>query len=209
MIIHDCEQGSLEWLNLRLGIPTMSQADKLMTPKTRKPSGSQHKYRAELLAEWLLGQPLDAGSSQFMERGTDQEKDARKWYEFDREVKVKQVGFITTEDGLIGGSPDGLRDEDGVIEIKVLAAKNHVLHMLGDDPDYIGQCQGLLWLTDRDWVDFISYNTDLPPVVHRVERDPEWIEAFVPVVTEFSKSLEADKKRLAEHKITRPWNFVA
>ena len=57
------EQGSAEWALSRLGIPTASCYDRLLTPKTRKPSASRHAYRAELMAEWLMGQPLDWGTT--------------------------------------------------------------------------------------------------------------------------------------------------
>ena len=32
MIIHEVEQGSGDWLKLRLGIPTASEFDKIITP---------------------------------------------------------------------------------------------------------------------------------------------------------------------------------
>ena len=38
MIIHDVEQGTQEWLRVRFGVITASNADKILTPKTKKPS---------------------------------------------------------------------------------------------------------------------------------------------------------------------------
>ena len=78
MKIHDMEQGTLEWMTIRIGIPTASRFDSLLTPKTRKPSGGRPRHRAELLAEWLLGQPLEWGTSAWMDRGTEMEGEARK-----------------------------------------------------------------------------------------------------------------------------------
>lgn len=199
-------QGSHEWVQARLGIPTASQADRLMTPKSKKPSASQAKYRAELLAEYLQGQPLDAGSSGFMERGKEDEDEARKWYEFERDTEVEQVGFVTRDDGLFGGSPDGLVGDDGIVEIKVPAIHTHVFYMLGEDPDYMGQCQSYIYLMDRQWVDVVSYHHHLPSVVNRVERDEEYIEPFVEILDRFLLTLEEDKKRLAHHRIVRPWD---
>lgn len=200
MKIHDVEQGTPEWLQLRLGIPTASQFDRLLTPKTWKPAAARFKYRAELLAEWLLGYPIDNGSSQFMERGTGMEAEARRWYEFERGITVTRVGFLTRDDGLVGGSPDALVGEDGVLEIKCPGAVQHVLSMLGEEPDYIGQCQGLMYLTGRRWVDFLSYNPVLPPVLKRVERDEDYVTALAAVIDSFIAGLELDKAALAEHR---------
>lgn len=199
-------QGSVEWMRLRLGIPTASEFDRLVTPKTHKPSAARDGYRAELLAEWLLGQPEDWGSSDWMERGRAQEAEARRWYEFDRDVDVEQVGFVARDDGLVGGSPDGLVGDDGGLEIKVLSPKNHVLHLLGEEPGYVGQVQGLMHLTGRSWWDVLLYHHQLPKVVRRIERDEDYLAALVPVLDEFVERVEADKERLAEHRVERPWD---
>lgn len=206
MKVHDVEQGSPAWMKLRLGIPTSSEFDRIITPARLAPSAGQRTYRGELLAEWLLGQPLENGSSGWMDRGRDLEAEARKWYAFDRAVDVRQVGFVSTDDGLVGCSPDGLVGTVGGLEIKCLSAQNHVMAMLGEADDYKGQVQGALWLTGCEWWDLVFYNPDLPPVVKRVEPDPEWREAFEPEIRAFVEQIEADKERLAAHKVTRPWD---
>lgn len=206
MIVHDVEQGGEGWMKLRLGIPTSSQFDRIITPARLNSSSAQKKYRAELLAEWLLGQPAEWGSSGWVERGTDLEGEARDYYAFERGVDVEQVGFISTDNGLVGCSPDGLVGDAGGLEIKCLSAANHVLAMLGESDDYKGQIQGSLWLTGREWWDLCFYNPDLPPVIRRIEPDPEWQEAFEPEIEAFVERLEADKERLAEHRVTRPWD---
>lgn len=204
MIIHDVRQGGEEWMRLRLGIPTASQFDRLLTPKTRKPAAARAKYRAELLTEWLLGQPLEWGSSTWMDRGTGMEDEARRFYEFERDAEVERTGFISRQDGQAGGSPDGLVGRDGGLEIKCPAALQHVQYMLGDDLEYVGQVQGYMYLTGRAWWDVISYNPALPPVITRVARDEDYIGALVPVLDEFVKQLERDKSQLAEHRLRGP-----
>ncbi len=202
----DVVQGTLEWMTARLGMPTASQYDRLLTPKSRKPSTGRFKYRAELLAEWLLGQPTDWGSTNWTTRGTEMEAEARRWYEFQGDVEVQQVGFITRDDGKTGGSPDGLIGDVGILEIKCPAATNHVQYMLGEDPDYIGQCQGLMYLTDREWVHVLSYNPELPPALNAVFRDDEYIAKLVPVLDEFIEELDKQKEKLEEHRVVRPWD---
>lgn len=200
MKIIECVQGQPEWLAVRLGRPTASRADQLLTPKTRKPAAARFKYRAELLAEWLLGYPLDGGSSVWMERGSELEAEARKWYAFDRGVDVREVGFLLTDDERYGGSPDGLIGDDGIIEIKVPSAVVHVGRMLGEDHEHNGQCQALLYVSARSWVDLISYNPVLPPVVTRIERDEAYIAALAEVIDSFVAGLELDKAALAEYR---------
>ena len=209
MKILTMEQGSQEWMLARLGIPTASQFDRILTPKTRKPSASRINYRAELMAEWLLGQPLDWGSSAWMERGTELEADARRWYEMDQGVDVQTVGFILRDDGAVGCSPDGMVGADGGLEIKCPGAVQHVKYLLGIDDlatAHTGQVQGAMMLTGRDWWDVLSYNPELPAVVQRVERDEEYITALVAVLDPFIKDLEADKERWGAHRVPRPWH---
>ena len=206
MKTHDVEQGSLEWMTARLGMPTASQFDRLLTPKTRKPSGGRARYRAELLGEWVLGQAIEWGSSLWTERGTELEDEARRWYELQGDIEVERVGFVTRDDGKVGCSPDGLVLDDGGLEIKCPAIVQHVQYYLGDEPDYIGQVQGSMYLTGRTWWDFLSYNPALPPVLHRIPRDDEYIETLVPVLDEFIERLDEEKERLKEFRVVRPWH---
>jgi hypothetical protein len=203
MIALEFEQGSPPWVENRLGIPTGSQADLLITPKTLKPSGSQVRYRNQLIAEWLLGHPLDSGDSGWTIRGTDMEEEARKWYAFTRDVDVEEVGFILRDDRRFGGSPDGLVGDDGLWEGKCPAAHTHIGYLL--DPDslvmnYRGQVNSYMHLTDRAWCDLTSYCPGLPGVLVRVGRDTEYLSAFLPILEDFTTDLEACKERLKEHK---------
>lgn len=204
MILLDIEQRSPEWHRARLGLPTCSRLDEIMTPKTLKPSASAPKYRNQLLAEWLLGYAMDwGGSSAYMERGTEMEPEARAFYELQRDVEVATVGLVLRDDGLFGGSPDGFVGEDGGLEIKCPAIHTHVGYML--DPaslvaEYRGQVQGYLYLTGRAWWDIISYNPDLPAVIQRIERSPTYIAALDEVLNGFIADLNAARQVLEPHR---------
>ena len=211
MRIIDCEQGSIEWMVARLGLPTASQFDRLLTPKTRKPSASQGAYRAELVGEWILGQFMEWGTTDWVERGTELEDEARRWYEMAHDVGVDQVGFVLRDDGLAGCSPDGLVGHDGGLEIKNLKLSHHMKYLLDIESlatNYVGQVQGCLYLTGREWWDILSYNPELPPVVCRVERDEEYIAALVPELNKFAALVRSDCERFADHRIPRPWQEV-
>ncbi len=111
MKIHDCQQGTLEWTKLHFGIPTASGLDNLLTPEFELRKGELPKtYVYKKVAEKLQGRPLiDLSASSFMlEQGMIVEEEARPWYALEYDKKIKQVGFITTDDGRFGCSPDGL-----------------------------------------------------------------------------------------------------
>lgn len=205
MKVHEVEQRSPEWEALRLGIPTASAADRILTPAKLRPSSQAGTYRNQLLAEWLLGHPIDwGGSSQFMERGTAMEPEARARYEFDHDVEARVVGFLGTDDGWFGGSPDSLVGDDGGLEIKCPAIHTHIGYML--DPaalmsEYRGQVQAYLYITRREWWDLMSYHPELPPVVERVYPDPEYLAAFDAVLKGFVADLEDCREKLAPHRL--------
>lgn len=174
----DVEQGSVEWQMARLGIPTASNFDKIVTP-SGKPSSSASKYAWALIAEQVLGVPTEGGSSGFMARGKVVEEKARDFYELKRDVDVTRVGFVLRADGRVGCSPDGFIGDDGILEIKCPNPANHIGYLLDDDGiGYKCQVQGMLWITGRKWVDTLSYHPDFPPALVRVARD----EAFIGII---------------------------
>lgn len=197
MIILNCEQGSDEWKRARLGIPTASQLHKVLTPRTGKLSSQADGYAHELLAEEMLGHPLDDAASDFMTRGTLLEKSAVEFYEFQRDLRTQKVGFILRDDRRTGCSPDRLVGDDGGLEIKCPSAKVHVGYMLGQDADtYKCQVQGALWITGRAWWDWLSYNPELPPVLIRFERDEEFISKLASAVDQFIEYLSECRVKL-------------
>jgi hypothetical protein len=202
-ILH-MEQGSVEWMLARLGKPTASHFDELLTPKTRKPSASARKYHARLLGEWLIGQPADWASSGFMERGTELEDEARKFYAMEKDTDVETVGFVLRDDELVGCSPDGLVGADGGLEIKCPGLVQHALYMLGEPLPHTGQVQGCMYLAEREWWDVMSYHPSLPSVIQRVERDGEYIAALLPTLEAFLRDLEASKETFARYRNLHP-----
>jgi hypothetical protein len=200
MRIIDCKQGSPEWQDARLGLPTASGFDRIITP-SGNPSKGATKYLAQCFAEWYLGVPLDDFQSAFMERGTEMEPEARRWYEFAHDAEALPVGFCLTDDGRAGASPDSLIGEDGLLEIKCPAAVTHAVYLLGGLTDeYKIQVQGQLWVTGRAWCDLLCYHPTMPRVVTRIERDEPFIEAMGKYLTAFCDRLDEAKAQYAEKK---------
>lgn len=186
---HDVEQGSDEWKELRAGKPTASCAGRIVTPGL-KVSAASRKYACWLIAESIIG-ACDECDTKFMQRGTDMEAEAVRYYQWDQEVTVKRIGFITTDDGTFGCSPDGLVGDDGGLEIKCPGAGGHVENILGMSTSYMPQVQACMWVTERKWWDLLSFNPRMPRVIVRVLRDEEYIsklraalDVFIPTLAE-------------------------
>lgn len=193
-----CEQGSDEWKLARMGIPTASAFDKIITPKTLKPSESRTKYAHKLIAERILGRPEKDESFGFAERGKEMEAAARGYYEFIRDVKVDRVGFIMTDDRKVGASPDGLVLDRGLLELKCPSAAVHIGYLLDEEGiGYRCQVQGQLFVAERDWVDTVSYHPELPDVVRRVGRDETFQSALRLALNSFNEFIETCMTQLA------------
>lgn len=182
MIHHDYEQGSEAWLAVRKGCITGSRfrdcRDKL---KGGQPSKACIAYAMDTARERIGGCAPAKFQNAAMRTGTEQEPLARMAYESRTGNLVEEVGFFTTEDGLYGLSPDGLIDDDGVLEIKTMVSSDTLFTAVadGDLSAYMDQCLGYLWLLGRQWVDLVLWVPDLDYMaIHRITRDENAIEAL-------------------------------
>lgn len=198
MIVHDVEQGSPEWLTLRLGIPTASMFDKIVTP-AGKLSASSRDYACRLIAERVLGRSLDSlDYLEWVVRGKDLEPAAVRMYEFEQSVATQAVGFVTSDDGRIGASPDRLLvDQPGILEIKCPAPNTHVGYMLeGFGTKYFCQVQGQLLVTGAEFADRYSFHPDMPPVLDRTYRVEAFIRVLSDALDQFNDEMEAKLERV-------------
>lgn len=190
-IISDLEQGSPEWLAARMGIPTASEFSNLIT-STGKRSSSLPKYAMTLAAETVMGKPEESFKSSWMDRGNELEPMARAWYEFQTDIKIEEVGFVRSDCGTYGCSPDGLSPGSG-LELKCPKAETHLGYLIGQKmpSTYIAQVQGCMWVCERDTWDFASFHPELPPFLLTVVRDDDFIATLVGLVNEVTdKKLE-------------------
>lgn len=176
------QQGSIDWLYERVGLCTASRfKDAIDTLKIGKSSAKRDAYKWELVIERITGQPVQHYESTAMQHGTEHEPLARMAYCGKTSAFVDEVGFHRHPELMVGGSPDGLVDDDGGIEIKCpFNSANHLTCWLTGMPDeHIPQVQGLMWLLDRQWWDFVSYDPRLPApldlYVQRIPRDDKYI----------------------------------
>jgi hypothetical protein len=187
MIEHQVEQGSAEWFALRIGRPTASEFKKIITPAKGDLSKQARGYAIKLVAEMLLNRPMDdLAGIEAIERGKALEPEAVKMYELSQH-KTRQVGFITSDDGRIGASPDRLLiGVNGAVEIKCPYPVTHLEYLLdGFGHDYKPQVQGQMLIGGFDFIDRFSYSPEMPPFLERTYRDEPYIEKMAAALREF------------------------
>ena len=201
MKIIECTQGSAEWHKARLGIPTASNFDCIVTMGGKGVTGkTRQSYLLQLLAERITGQLTQNYVSPAMERGTTLEPQARAWYELTTGCTVQQVGFaLPCEGGRYGCSPDGLCEDRG-IEIKCPLPHTLLGQLLNDAPpeEYYLQVQACMWITGRPRWDLVLFSgmSAIPNRIHEISADEKMHAAFAEHVNKFADDLDAAEAKL-------------
>jgi putative phage-type endonuclease len=174
------QQQTPAWFRMRLGRFTASQIHKLISKKGF--TQTANSYVMEKVTEEIIGYKEDF-QNMAMVWGNDHEAEARELYELITNQTVEEVGFV--EFGAeAGGSPDGLVDEEGMIEIKCpYNSQHHLVHGLietvEDVPkEYFWQMQMNMMAANRTWCDFVSYDPrcKLKIFIHRLHADEDAFE---------------------------------
>jgi hypothetical protein len=202
---HFAPQGTKEWMLARAGCITASRFNDLLTPAKLEPSKAMRPYLCQLAGEAVLGGPMESYQSAAMDRGKEFEGEARDYYELTQGGQVEEAGLIYMDgdDRRVACSPDGLIGDDGGLELKCPGIPKHIEYLLGDccPPEYVHQVQGCLFVTGRQWWDFMSYFPGLPPLIVRCEPDPRWftaLDAVLPVaLDELAKMIAKVKEKAA------------
>lgn len=187
----DVVQGTPEWDDLRRGMVTASVVGQLVTAKTLKVAANpeSRNLAALLVAERITGFTDPTYVSDDMERGWEDEPRAIEAYSKDRGVEVQEMGFMVLDGawGRLGYSPDGLVGNIGLVEVKSRRPKKHLATILADDvpAENVAQIQAGLFVSGRDWCDFISYCGGMPLYVKRVYADTRWHAALMEAVRTF------------------------
>lgn len=199
MKVFHFEQYSPDWWKAREGLPTSSCADKILTP-TGKLSAQSKGYINTLIAERLGFGDEPIEPTEWMQRGTLLEEDARAFYEFDTGLTITQVGFITNDDGTFGCSPDGLIEKDDEQigwETKCPKASTHIGYLLANElPAYYKpQVHSSMAVSGlKKWV-FMSYFPGLDPLIVHVDWD-EYTDKVSAAIDDFVAQLNAANERL-------------
>lgn len=207
MIHFDHPQGSPEWLASRCGVASASRFAAIMATIKTGEAAERRNYRTDLVVERLTGKPLETFTTNAMKQGIEREPLARVAYETRTGNMVEQVGFCRHDVLLAGASPDGLIDEEGGLEIKCPERSAHLRYLQQDmePPEYTWQIQGGMWITSRQWWDFVSYNPDFPQhlqlIVRRIKRNEEAIKKLAAEVVKFLAEVDAEVERVSNLKV--------
>jgi hypothetical protein len=179
------EQRSEEWFEARLGVVTAS------TFKVAFSGGADARrgLAMDTAAEILTGSWQETSAASLV-WGREYEEQAIGEYEFMTDAEVERVGLIYHPDSaLVGASPDGLVGEQGGIEVKCPASpREHLTNLLNGMSwsEHGPQVQGALWVTDRRWWDFVSFDPRFPApqriYIERVYRDEGYISRLAEAV---------------------------
>lgn len=158
-------------------------------------------YLMELVASTITEHDRVGGKSAAMERGVDKESDAIDRYQDTKFVDVAQGRLLLRTDCLIGATPDGFIEEDeegpGLLEIKCPESKRHLETWLSRTlpEEYHEQVHGQMWVADRAWCDFVSFDDRFPRpmqlVIIRVYADEAYRERLKARVTAFAGEVDA------------------
>ena len=175
-----CRQKDDVWWSVRRGVPTASEAGRILTPKTMKYASAAKKYITDLAAEIYRLDPkiiVEKPISRDMQFGVDCEPEARAWFASETGLNVREVGFCMTDDERFGCSPDGLIDDDGCLELKCPKLETLSAWLLDDgdlcDPsgvpyEHLCQVHDELIVTNRKYCSFVAYSPGLHPLHVRV-----------------------------------------
>ncbi|HGM5043038.1 TPA: lambda exonuclease family protein [Stenotrophomonas maltophilia] len=206
------DQRSDEWFAARAGRITASRMNDVMVERERGefksgPRKGQQKpqpkaltdYAHQLAAERLTLRPRKQVKAAALAWGQTVEPAAVAAYQAETGVIVTPAEFILhPKYDFIGASPDFLVGDDGGGEIKSPESSEVHLQTLltGLPPEHIEQIQGGLWVTGRQWWDFVSFHPDFPEshriYIQRIARDDEFIERLESACLQ----LEADVKEI-------------
>lgn len=197
-------QGSIEWTELRCGLLTASEMKLIITPSLKIAANDKERAHLYALAAQRVAKYTEVGYEGYdMLRGREDEIDAKVAY-MGNYGPVEDCGFITNDQWgfTLGYSPDGLAGgADGLLEAK---SRKHALQMkvffenvsVQTIPeDHVIQCQSGLLISERKWLDYISFSAGLPMATIRTYPDAVMQNAIVEAAGAFEERLS---KRMDE-----------
>lgn len=203
----DVEQGSIDWLTMRLGVISASNADKLLSGEktmTRK------SYMASLISDVMTCRVADELPFKQLEWGKMYEDSARDALELALGVHIQETAFIYKDESMrCGVSPDGYFENVGV-ELKCpYDSATFVKFACFDDVkrEYERQCQFGMWDTGSDYYIFGNYDPrmTLMKQLHFIEfkRDESMMQRFDDAAGKFiedmDSALEAHGVKFGDH----------
>lgn len=178
-------------------------------------------YIHSRIAEYLTQMAVSDFNSEAMAHGNIFEKDAAVKYVKRTGHRIEYLGgenpmFLEYGD-FAGGSPDAFVNDDGLAEFKCpFNSTHHIEYLLlnsaqelkNEKPEYYAQIQMNLLVSNRNWCDFVSYDSrmldeDLQMKILRIPRDKEMIED-IKIRIEAASQIMYDKIKVLASKAPTP-----
>lgn len=200
MIHHNVIQNSEDWFKIRSGKFTASSFGDLFASKSTL---TYEKAIFKVAYERLVGETPESFSNEWTDRGHELEPLARDAYEVETFNLVEDAGFFELNDW-VGCSPDGLIGADGMIEIKCPAYNTFIWYInSGKLPStYFYQVHGQMYVTGRQWVDFVAYHPPFKPFIIRVDRDEKVCQEIEAALTEAIDKAKKIIEKLTKYQTT-------
>jgi hypothetical protein len=203
VIVHHCDQRTTEWMALRAGKLTGSAAKDMLASIKSGEAAARRDLRYKLVAERLSGQSQEDGYiNAVMQWGIDHESEAIAAYEALTGNLVEPIGFVESDNLMVGTSPDGFVGDDGIVSIKCPKTATQIRYIReGVEPaEHVAQNTHELWLTGRAWIDFVSYDPRLPDglrlFIRRVTRDEAALSEYATKALAFLRDVDAEAEAL-------------
>ncbi|MCT3917499.1 hypothetical protein CMT52_15935 [Elizabethkingia anophelis] len=171
--VSEAEKKREAWLKSRLGKFSSSDLGKLMTYEDKLnelPQGAKTYITEKVLEILTDGKSTKNFTNDSMDRGNEKEIEAIEKFEEKKNLKC----YATGEDqkfielcSYFGGTPDGLIDNDSLVEVKCPDSKTHFFRLKNIknqhdfkkyEKDYYWQIQGNLLASGRTKAYFIDYD---------------------------------------------------
>lgn len=205
------EQRSEAWYAARMGRVTGSNADCVTAQgkKANEEAVTRRDYRVRLAIERIIGKSQEDDFMSFdMRRGIELEPEAILAYEAFTGNVVRRTGFLTLSDQWVGCSLDfDVDDFDGIGELKCPKAAIHIGYIKARrvPPGYVKQITHNLLVSDAKWVDFVSYNNEVPEhlqtFVQRAYRNEFDIAAYEKELSKFQAEVNLTVKEIKSLKV--------
>ena len=191
MKIYNFEQRTEDWYNIRKGKMTASNAETIIAN-----GKGLETYIYNLMAEYYSSAEKENYINADMQRGIDLEPEAKIEFQFYTGLDIKEVGYVEFNEYILV-SPDGLIGDDGLIEIKCPNDSIYFKLLLSNNikPEYIAQMQMQMYVTDRQYCYFVSYNPNFEKSLYikKINRDEE-------MINKLKKGLERGTQLIKEIK---------
>lgn len=196
--LRQAERDEAAWKRARLGKITASRFQLVKKLKTGEWGDTALSLLYDIVGEVITGETAQSFTGNDATRwGNEHEAFALRAYTIRTGRKTRPSGFLQHPTlQRVGGTPDALYGEQGVVEVKCpYNYKNHLrtAERRAVPDEYLPQTLGHLWVTGREWVDYVSFDP-------RIWKETRTLGLVIVRVTrkEHANGIAALAERIAE-----------